>query len=520
MFRPLATSALALVLGAGPVLAEVTPAQVWENLRQSYEDMGYQVEVGSEDAAGDNLTLSDIKVTSAPDADGQFLFVVPRMDMSQTGGGDVRSVVEGEMTLEARNTTPEGEEVGFAMSIEMPGNETVSSGTPEEMQHRYTIPTVTMTGRALDDQNKTPVTVALTGVAGTQTTARSEDGGTRNTIDATAESLQMEISATGPAADASEGTTEGAPEGAATDSFAATVRIADLSVAGTTVLPAGTADFGTDPSAALAAGFDVDGTIDLGALTMDFQSSTTADDGSVEDMDGTVAADSGEFGVAMSSEGLSYNGSATGVTTRITSNEMPFPLAYAVEKNSFGLQIPATASTEPQPFSLSYILEGLTLDDALWQSFDPDATLPREPASLAIDVEGQAVLSRDLLDPEPVPAPGDAAEEPEMPFQPRSLTINDISLDALGATADVAGSLTFGDDPTKPVGTIEGTFSGINGLLDNLVKMGVVPQDQLMAPRMMIAMFARPVEGSEDQLQTELEFREDGSILANGQQVK
>lgn len=530
MFRPLATSALALILGAGPVLAQVTPAQVWENLRQSYEDVGYQVEVGSEEAAGDNLTLSDITLSSTPDDGGQFSFTMPRLELTQTGGGDVRSVIEGQMTLEMRNTTLEGEEVGFSMTLDAPGNETVSSGTPEEMQHRFAVPTMTMAGRGLDDQNQTPVTVALTDIAGTQTVARSEDGGSRHTYDATAADLQMEVNATGPALNAPA-------DEAATDSFAATVRISDLTMAGTTAAPAGVADFGNDPAAALQAGFDAEGTLGLGSLNIDFQSSTTAEDGSVEDASGTVTAETGELAAAIASDGLSYSGTTTGLTTRITSNEMAFPLAYAAERNSFALQIPVTASEDEQPFALSYVLEGLTLDDALWQSFDPQSTLPREPASLTIDLEGLAVLARNLLDPEPSPAPeaeapdadagtdadgapDTAAPEDDMPFRPRSLTINDISLDALGSKADIAGNLTFGDDPTKPVGTIEGTFSGINGLLDNLVAMGVVPQDQLMAPRMMIAMFARPVEGSEDQMQTELEFREDGSIFANGQQVK
>ncbi|MFC0201302.1 DUF2125 domain-containing protein [Paracoccus rhizosphaerae] len=518
MFRPLATSGLALVLGAGPILAEVTPAQVWETFRQSYENMGYQVEVGSQDTAGNNLTLSDIRVTNDGSGDGRFLFVVPRLEMSQTGGGDVRSVVEGPMTLEARNTTPEGEDVGFTMSVDLPGNEVVTSGTPKEMRHRYSIPTVTMTGQALDDVNQTPVTLALTDVQGTQTTERTAEGGFRNALDATADSLQAEINATGPSPDA--------PDGAGTDSFAATVRIADLSVAGSTVLPDGGAEFGDNPAAALRAGFDADGTIGMGTLNINFQSSVTAEDGGVEDAEGSIAAETGELSMAMSDEGMSYSGTTTGVTTRITSDDMPFPLAYGVERNSFGLQIPVTASDEEQPFALSYLLQGLTLDDALWQSLDPQSTLPREPANLVIDVEGQAVLSRDLLDPEAMsapdaaPTPDDGSAQDQMPFQPRSLTINDISLDALGATADLSGSLTFGDDPSKPAGSITGTFSGINGLLDNLVKMGIVPQDQLMAPRMMIAMFARPVEGKPDQLQTELEFRDDGSIFANGQQVK
>ena len=55
---------------------------------------------------------------------------------------------------------------------------------------------------------------------------------------------------------------------------------------------------------------------------------------------------------------------------------------------------------------------------------------------------------------------------------------------------------------------------------DKLVAMGLVPQEQMMGMRMMMAMFAKPAEGNPDQLNSEIEFREGGQIFANGQQVK
>ncbi|RNF34405.1 hypothetical protein A7A09_010945 [Paracoccus methylarcula] len=109
---------------------------------------------------------------------------------------------------------------------------------------------------------------------------------------------------------------------------------------------------------------------------------------------------------------------------------------------------------------------------------------------------------------------------PEMPFEPQSVKINVITLKAVGVDANVTGDLTIPQDAQQPVGIVEGDFTGINALLDKLVSMGLVPQDQLMGARMMLAMFAKPVEGNPDQLQTKLEFKEDGSIFANGQQVQ
>ena len=50
--------------------------------------------------------------------------------------------------------------------------------------------------------------------------------------------------------------------------------------------------------------------------------------------------------------------------------------------------------------------------------------------------------------------------------------------------------------------------------------MGIAPEQQMMGVRMMLAMFARPSQDDPEKLTTELEFREGGSIFANGQQVK
>ena len=201
------------------------------------------------------------------------------------------------------------------------------------------------------------------------------------------------------------------------------------------------------------------------------------------------------------------------------------------------MMLPVTASDQPQPFTLAYSLSGLTMGDAIWGLFDPQAKLPRDPAGLTVDLSGNALVGRDLLDPalaekmqrEQDPAasgdlaagnPADQPAGPDMPFAPQDLTINRIALDAVGAKADLTGQLAFGDTPNEPVGKIQGSFTGLNTLLETLSAMGLLPQEQLMATRMMLAMFARPSDSDPETMTTEIEFREGGSIFANGQQVK
>ena len=119
--------------------------------------------------------------------------------------------------------------------------------------------------------------------------------------------------------------------------------------------------------------------------------------------------------------------------------------------------------------------------------------------------------------PQPVePGPDGAAP---MPLQPRSLTIKELALDAVGATADLFGALTFGEDPSQPLGKIErrsaastpAGHAGRDGRRAAGAADGSAHDDGDVRP---------PGRGQPDQLQTEIEFREGGAIFANGQQIQ
>ncbi|MFN3274765.1 MAG: DUF2125 domain-containing protein [Paracoccus sp. (in: a-proteobacteria)] len=519
MFRPLATSALALILGAGAALADLTPAQVWENVERSLTDAGSEVEIGSRDDSGDRLVLEDVVLRAPAEAEGRFSVTFPRMVFEDAGDGQVRSVVEGDMQFVARSTDMSGEESGFDMVVQMPGNETISSGTVDDMRHVYTIPELRLTGSAADSEGEAPVTVSMTDIAGNQTIRLLEDGGNEQTYEISAAAMDMTIAAESTATeidDAAEGedsATDGTAPGA-TDSFEGTFRIENMTITGEGTTPGGVAGFDVDPAEALRAGMDGTATFAVGPMTGAFKSMTSDYAGQQQEGRGSFSAESGELTAALSAAGLTLDTKGVNSNVKIQSSGMDMmPVSYGMAEWAFGLVLPMLADEAEQPFGLTYRIGGLTLDDALWSIFDPEAKLPRDPANLDIDIDGQAVLVADLMDPE-------AVEAEDMPFLPRSLTVNRMSLDAVGASAEVTGALTFGDDPTQPVGSITGNFTGIDALMDTMVAMGLLPQEQLMGTRMMMAMFARPVDGDANRLRTEMEFREDGSIFANGQQVK
>lgn len=540
MFRPLASSTLALIAGAAPLLAEVTPAQVWENIDRYYADMGYTVSVGSRDEAGATLTLKDIAISS--DAAGNSMKIaIPAMVLQETGDAGVRTTIEGPITADAAAPAEgEGDDLAFHSTIAMPDNTMLSTGSPEDMRHEITYPAVEIAmqiGTGADAGAPAPLAIKLGEVTGAYV---SKPGpGATSTYDMAAKTLDLTLAKTEiPAEDDSSGT----------GTISATTQVDGLTVSGRMVAPASQVDMAKAPHQALAEGMSVEGKMTMGALTGSAEFTGTDAEGAAQSGSMGFSAEGSDLTVAMSRDGLSYGGETRGAKAELTMAELPFPLSYAVDRATGSLAFPVSKSDQPQPFHLTYALDRLTLADTIWDMFDPQKKLPRDPANLQIDVEGTALVTDDLLDPAFAERMAKAAEEQAakakaaeaaaetgaagdtgaedmasdmpIPFRPETVRINRVALDAVGAKAEFTGDMTIPEGVPQPVGTVEGSFAGVNALLDTLVAAGLLPQEQLMGARMMIAMFARPVEGQPDQLQTKLEFREDGSIFANGQQVK
>ena len=94
-----------------------------------------------------------------------------------------------------------------------------------------------------------------------------------------------------------------------------------------------------------------------------------------------------------------------------------------------------------------------------------------------------------------------------------------------GAQINGGGAFTFDNSDTqtfaplpRPEGSALVEIIGLNGLLDNLVAMGLVPQDQVMGPRMMMGMFARAT--GDDQMEIEVEVTPNGQVNVNGNRVR
>jgi len=151
--------------------------------------------------------------------------------------------------------------------------------------------------------------------------------------------------------------------------------------------------------------------------------------------------------------------------------------------------------------------------------FDPMAQLPRDPATLILDISGAARMLVDIFDPSrppTMPTPGEL----------HALDLNELQLTFGGAELTGDGAFTFDntdmvtyDGFPKPLGSVSLKLLGGNGLLDKLIAMGVVPEEQAMGVRMMAGLFANAGPGP-DELNSTIEVREDGGLYANGQRLK
>lgn len=145
--------------------------------------------------------------------------------------------------------------------------------------------------------------------------------------------------------------------------------------------------------------------------------------------------------------------------------------------------------------------------------------LPRDPATVALNMTGTATLFEDLVN-------DDLEDADELPGEVNTLKLADLLIDLVGAQITGNGAFTFDntdmqtfDGIPRPEGSVNLSAKGVNGLLDTLVAMGLLPEEQVMGARMMMAMFTVPGAG-EDEMSSVIEINAEGHVLANGQRIQ
>lgn len=491
------TSAFALC--AGPALADLTSAQVWTDWQALFESYGMTVATDGQSASGNTLTVTGITLTTDVEPEGTMSMSFGDISFVENGDGTVDIQMPEVLPFTMDVTNPEGERATIGMVLRQPGLKLTASGDDSHTRYDYDAPEIGLSDFTIDatdmpDDFAMDFDLVATGNTGffdvTAGDLRSYESVTST------DSMRLDMNFT-------------APESEGGGDMALQFEMADMEQE--TSGQIGQVAMDMSLSEMIAGGMRQVGMATYGPMTYSIAADTP--DGA---FNMAAAAEGGSIGITINEGGFGYDVSSLASTMTVAADAMPLPpLSFAVGESAVRFAVPVVPGEESQNLDMAIRLVDLQVDDMLWNMIDPGESLPRDPATLIIDLAGMVTVTEDFTDPEFAETPGAA------PGQIDALTVNQIQLSIAGAQLLGDGNFTFNNDfgVPMPAGVANLSLTGANTLMDKLVVMGLLPQEQAMGARMMLGMFARPGQG-EDSLVSTIEMKEDGSILANGQRIK
>ncbi len=504
----MATTAIGLSLFASTASADLTAQDVWGDWRAYIEGMGYTV-TATETVNGETIAVNDIAVTSTDGADtGQMTIRLGSLQFVGNGDGGVDVVMPASMPMTidipAQGVNPATQvEVVYTQS----GQKMTASGDAAALAYDYSADTfgMALTSLTVDGETMGNDTARFT-LNGAALASRTEV----TAADQRTYAQTMQIGSVVYDMFFEQ------PGGVEAMSLNSTLN--DLSFSGNSNMPAGGLPTTQDMIPLLAAGFMFDGT--FGANGTETLVEVTSEDGTSKFKTGSASS---TLGVAMGADGVRYDVNAEQVQVGGQLAGLPFPLFFEMAQYGFELRAPLAKSDDPQDFKLGFNLTDFTMSDIIWALFDASGQLPRDPASVALDLSGKAKV---LVDGFSAQGAQELAANGKPPAEVNALKINRLLVDAVGAKLEATGDMTFDQTDTttmagfpKPVGDININIAGANALIDKLTAMGMLPAEQAMGARMMMGLFAVP-GAAPDTLKSKIEFNEAGQILANGQRIK
>ncbi|WP_417742972.1 DUF2125 domain-containing protein [Salipiger sp.] len=498
-------AASAAILAAPPAWADVTADQVWADLEAYLTSFGYEV-TAEESRSGDTLTLTEMTLRKPlPEDEGEVTFVIEQLALRDQGDGTVALDMPTTMPVQVNVAPSDDKSVDMTLDYTLEDMEMIIAGEPDDMTYVYSASSLAL---VLSDLVIDGETVSRDDMAG-QISAGPVDGETRVSLADGMREIHQQLSLGTVSYDFTGGDPEGDDEGMITGT------LEGVSSDATTELPQ---DVSTDnPSELLQAGMMVDGAIRYTAG----QSRFAMTEGG-QTTSGETSSKGGSFAMKMSQESLDYDVRSMGVNIDVTSPDMPLPISAQMDEMRLHFLTPVGASEEPVDAAVNLTLAGFTTSDMIWSIFDPKGILPRDPATVVIDLAGKVTPKVDILDPKQM----ESLDGSTPPGELNALTLNNLTIDAAGAQITGQGDFTFDntdlqsfDGMPRPEGVLNLQMSGANGLIDKLIEMGFVSEQDAMGARMMMSMFAVP--GSEpDTLTSKIEVNEQGHVLANGQRIK
>lgn len=498
-FSALRTGAcLTALLTGQAAMADVTARQVWDAWQGSFSAYGPDATLttGAEDDSSGTLTVSDLNFRF-DDGTSVMSATVPEIVFRENGDGTVTVDMANSMSMAM--TGDDGTEIDISLTIS--GDDTQVSGTPEAMslaitadQYVIAVDRLVSPGGPVDGD----IRFALNAVNGSYDITTGDIRDTR--YDLKAESVDILVDVASPQDDGT---------------VMLSGKIEGIATAGSMSAPADM-DF-SDPTAMFGGNFSAGGSYTTGPAAY-----IIAIDSPEAKVSGTSTSGPGTLAASIGADGVNYEGSVSDVAVELTSSEIPFPLKLSASSYGFGIAMPLGPTDAPVPFKLKLDLSDLSVNDEVWAMADPAGTFPHDPATVRIDLSGAAQLDTNLTDPAGMEA---MAASTKFPGKLESLNLNELTVDAVGLRIDGTGAFTFDNSDTttfqgmpRPEGKVTLDVVGINKLIDNLVAMGLVPEDQVMMGRMVMGMFATPT--GDDALQSVIEINAQGQVMANGQRIR
>ncbi|MBK5922241.1 hypothetical protein CCR90_00325 [Rhodovulum sulfidophilum] len=493
-------SALAIATSFGlalPAAADVTADEVWSSWQALAQGSGQSMS-GTESRSGDRLTVKDLLITSTDEQGGSVQVGFDSIVFAERGDGSVAIEVPETypMSVEIRNAKGEVTELDF--TVTQPDFEMIASGTPEALVQDFNSPEVTLTLDRVSGDGPADVeaSMKIDGMSGHYAQTEAEPRVFES--DLAIDRVHLELTAEGRNEDT------------------------DVKLVGTVHDVSSTSDsrmpVGIDPTELaemMRAGLMSQGELEHGAMAYAFD---LIEDGNKTHAE--VSVNSGRIAFDLGGTGVSYDASGKETRMALYDPQLPVPEIEAkMAESGIHFEMPLIKADEPSDFGLGIRLKDLTVNDEVWATFDPTEQLPRDPATLLVDLAGKTRLLTDFTD-------ADVTESDGIPAELDALNVKDMQLKLAGADLTGSGAFTFDnsdkvtfDGMPLPEGSLSLRLEGANALLDKLVAMGLVPEDQVMGLRMMMGMFARPGDGP-DTMVSEITVSDGGQVRADGQRLR
>lgn len=497
------TPLLAAILCGTTASADVTAQQVWDSWTTQMETYGQGFSTGEETMSGDTLTISELKIEMSDD-EVTVMADVGDIALTENGDGTVNITMADSYPLTVEFTPQIGDATTLNMTVAQSNMVILASGNPGALQYDITADLYSFTADSLEGEGAKDVELGqsaliMRDMAGTYSVTEGDLNDVDYSFDLGA--LDIDLNIAEPGGDTS---------------VKAAADLADLSMNAAISIPAGM-DMDADVPP-FADGLAVDGGYTFGDLRYVFDIK-----GDGEEFAGTAVVESGSMDFGFDFDRVSYSGGAQGIDVSFSApQELPFPVDVTMAKYGFDFGMPlSTGDGGPQDARLAFDFTELSISDGIWNLFDPAQTLSRDAITIALGLDLQFTPFFDFLDP----AQQEAMIGNDIPGELNGVDITELTVRGVGAEITGDGAFTFDnsdlttfDGFPRPQGEVNFAINGVNALIDNLIQMGLIPQDQAMMPRMMLGMFATPV--GDDMLTSTIGVNAEGHVLANGQRLR